>query len=65
MDIPQGVPASPYAVPTLPMIKVGDGNVLPIPFSNQELDDLIAVAVERQIDIFVMMRTIILDDLAR
>ena len=42
-----------------------DTGTLPIPFSVQELDDIIAAAVERQVDPFAMIRQLVLDDLAR
>lgn len=52
-------------VPALPMIRVGNSSVLPVPFTSQEMDDLIATAVERQEDVFELVRHCILEDLAR
>ena len=44
---------------------ISSSGVLPIQLSAQEMDDLIAAAVERQVDVFTMVRQAILDDLAR
>jgi hypothetical protein len=48
------------------MIRVGnDSSVLPVPFNDQEMDDLIAAAVERQEDVFELVRHCVLEDLVR
>lgn len=49
------------------LIKLGEGsiNTLPIQFSDQELEDLIACAAERAMELHTLMRQAILDDLVR
>jgi hypothetical protein len=49
------------------LIKTGAGsiNTLPIQFTDQELEDLIACASERSMELHELMRRAILDDLVR
>jgi hypothetical protein len=44
---------------------VGSINTLPIQFTDQELEDLIACSLERSVDLHDLMRRAILDDLVR
>lgn len=50
-----------------PLMKLGVGsiNTLPIQFTDQELEDLIACSLERSVDLHDLMRRAILDDLVR